>query len=246
MAELRDRERIGGLLEADRGWSLYALGDLAPAGFVKSRWFTPDLTLVYRDYGTCILFAMGEGSVAEALGHVSWPLHLQVQTLEVLERLVVIERRTQMWRMIWNGDRTGWVDTSRARRLGGADVAALERLYADGEASGEAPDFFFPSMVEAGVFYGVYEGAELVAAAGTHLYAPAEGVAAMGNVYTRRGWRGRGLGRIVTCAALAMLAELETVGLNVRVDNAAAIRVYEGLGFVRHCEFFEAVASGRR
>jgi ribosomal protein S18 acetylase RimI-like enzyme len=35
---------------------------------------------------------------------------------------------------------------------------------------------------------------------------------------------------------------IETVGLNVRADNDAAIRVYESLGFVRHCQFYEAVA----
>ena len=35
-----------------------------------------------------------------------------------------------------------------------------------------------------------------------------------------------------------------TIGLNVRADNAVAIRMYEGLGFVRHCEFREALATG--
>jgi ribosomal protein S18 acetylase RimI-like enzyme len=248
MAEVRERERIRELLCADRGWSVYALGDLEPAGFAKSRWFTPDLTLVYRDYGTCILFSMGEGSVEEALEWVSWPLHLQVRppTLALLERVVRMERRMEMWRMVWGGERTGWVETGSARRLGAGDTGALERLYGDGEESGEGPDFFFPAMVEAGVFYGVYEGEALVAAAGTHLYAPGEGVAAMGNVYTRRDRRGRGLGRIVTCAVLGELAGLETVGLNVRVENAAAIRVYESLGFVKHCTFYEARASGLR
>ena len=35
--------------------------------FAKTVWFEPDLTLVVRDYGTAILFAMGPGSVREAL-----------------------------------------------------------------------------------------------------------------------------------------------------------------------------------
>lgn len=248
MPLLTDPNSIRGRLRADRVWSVYALGDLLPAAFAKSQWFEPDLTLVYRDYGTCILFAMGEGSVAEALGHVSWPVHLQVQppAMDVAERLAAVTNRTRMWRMGWSGDRSGWVDTARARRLTAADVPALTRLYADGESSGEAPDFFFPSMVEDGVFFGVFHGDEIVAAAGTHLYAPAEGAAAIGNVYTRRDCRGRGLGKMVACATLAELAALETVGLNVRVENAPAIRVYEALGFRKHCEFFEGLAAGPR
>lgn len=67
----------------------------------------------------------------------------------------------------------------------------------------------------------------------------------MGNVYTRRNRRVRGLGRDVTCATLGELAMLETVGLNARVDNAPAIRVYEALGFRKHCAFFEGLLVGR-
>ncbi|MFN0102039.1 MAG: GNAT family N-acetyltransferase [Bryobacteraceae bacterium] len=244
MPLLTDRAGIRALLNTDRIWSVFALGDLRPEVFAKSLWFTPDLTLVLRDYGTSILFAMGEGSVAEALDHVTWPTHVQVQprTMELVERLAVVTKRTRMWRMGWSGDRSGWVETAGTRRLRAADVPALLRLYADGERYGESPDFFFPSMVKDGMFFGAFAGDEIVAAAGTHLYAPEEGAAAMGNIYTRRDWRGRGLGKVVTCATLAELAPLGTVGLSVRVDNAPAIRVYESLGFRKHCEFFEGLA----
>ena len=146
-----------------------------------------------------------------------------------------------MWRIVWNRASLPAIDP-RVTRLAAADVTALERLYADGESAGESPDFFYPSMVSDGVFFGVYEGDALVAVAGTHLVSREEGAAAIGNVYTRRDRRGRGLGGAVTTAALRELADIETVGLNVRADNGAAIRVYESLGFVRHCQFYEAVA----
>ena len=84
----------------------------------------------------------------------------------------------------------------------------------------------------------------MVAAAGTHLLlSRRERVATIGNVYTRRDCRGRGLGRIVMSAVREALAGIDTIGLNVRVDNRAAIRVYESLGFVRHCPFYEALAT---
>ena len=123
-------------------------------------------------------------------------------------------------------------------------MPALLALYGDGEATGEAPDFFYPSMVTDGVFFGVYEGGVLAAAAGTHLFAPEEDAVAIGNIYTMRECRGRGLGRLVTSAVIEAVKHIGTVGLNVRADNPAALHLYESLGFVRHCPFYEGQATG--
>jgi ribosomal protein S18 acetylase RimI-like enzyme len=258
MPRLTDRNEIRTRLRRDPAWSVYALGDLAPPMFPKTRWFVPDLTLLVQDYGTTILFAMGKGSVREALEYVAGPVHLQVQrdALDEVTRHAVVSSVRLMWRMMWTGDlsRRSATTFQRAKadrvaaasavtcRLNASDVPALQALYADGESSGESPDFFFPSMVADGVFQGIYEGAALVAAAGTHLLAREEGAAAIGNVYTRRDRRGRGLGRLVTSAVLGELAGVETIGLNVRADNDAALHLYESLGFARHCEFYEGLA----
>ena len=242
---LTDKDQIRNILQRDRRWCVYALGDLTPRMFEKTQWFTPDLTMVLHDYGTSILFAHGIGSIREALDRVSWPVHLQVQqdALDEVGRHAELTQVKHMWRMAWDGCETEIAEG--VQRLGPTDVTALKRLYADGEAAGESPDFFYDSMVPSGVFFGIYEGADLVAAAGTHLFAPDEHAAAIGNVYTRRDRRGRGLSRAVTKAVLHRLRHLKTVGLNVRDDNVAAIRVYESLGFVKHCDFREAVAHRR-
>ena len=245
MPPLTDKDAIRALLQRDPRWCVYALGDLTPRMFNKCRWFTPDLTLVLHDYGTSILFAHGTGSIREALDHVSWPVHLQVQpdALEEIARHATVTNVKNMQRMAWNGGPTDIAEN--VRLLNPNDVPALKRLYADGDAAGEAPDFFYDSMVAAGVFFGVFEGPDLIAAAGTHLFAPDENAAAIGNVYTRRDRRGRGLSRAVTSAVLRRLRHLKTVGLNVRADNAAAIHVYQSLGFVKHCDFREGLASPR-
>jgi GNAT superfamily N-acetyltransferase len=243
MARLTDKNEIRTRLRRDPAWSVYALGDLEPPMFPKTLWFEPDLTLVVQDYGTAILFAMGPGSVREALGSVSGPVHLQVKrdALDEVARHAAVSSPRLMWRMTWTGDR-GVSPSSVTSRLTASDVPALRALYADGDRSGESPDFFFSSMVADGVFHGIYEGPELVAVAGTHLVARAEGAAAIGNIYVRRNRRGRGLGRLVTTAVLGELAGVETIGLNVRADNDAAVHLYESLGFARHCEFYEALA----
>ena len=244
MPRLTDKDHIQKILRRDPRWCVYALGDLSPRMFDKCLWFTPDLTMVLHDYGTCILFAMGTGSIDEALAHVTFPVHLQVQedALARIARVAGVEQQKTMWRMAWAGGPLPRPD-SRATRLGANDVQALHHLYADGGATGESPDFFYPSMVSDGVFYGVYEDGELSAAAGTHLVAPEENAAAIGNIFTRRDRRGRGLGRIVTTAVLRELQGIETIGLNVRADNGAAIHLYASMGFVRHCRFHEAIAS---
>ena len=243
MPRLTAKDDIRAILRRDPRWCVYALGDLTPRMFAKCQWFTPDLTLVLHDYGTSILFADGTASIREALDHVSWPVHLQVQrdALDEVKRHAIVTNEKHMIRMAWTGGSTRVSD--RVTRLGAQDVPAIERLYADGASAGESPDFFYASMVTDGVFFGVRKGDDLIAAAGTHLVARDEGAAAIGNVYVRRDRRGCGLGRAVTAAVLHELAGIETVGLNVRADNDAAIRVYESLGFARYCEFYEALAA---
>ena len=242
MPRLTDKDAIRQLLRRDPAWSVYALGDLGSAMFPKTTWFTPDLTLIVRDYGTAILFAMGAGSVREALDSVDGPLHLQVQrdALDEIRRHADVSPAQRMLRMTW-ASHPAPVCPAATARLTASDLPALQNLYADGQSSGESPDFFYPSMVTDGVFHGIYEGAALVAVAGTHLVAREEGAASIGNVYTHRERRGRGFGRVVMQAVLGDLAGIETVGLNVRADNHSAIHLYESLGFARHCEFFEAV-----
>jgi ribosomal protein S18 acetylase RimI-like enzyme len=246
MPPLTDKNQIRALLQSDPRWCVYALGDLTPRMFEKCLWFTPDLTMVLHDYGTCILFAHGAGGIREALDHVSYPVHLQVRqdALDDIATHASVSNITHMQRMALNRRASIDVD-SRVKRLTMNDVESLKTLYRDGASSGEAPDFFYDSMVADGVFFGVYEGAEMIAAAGTHLVARDEGAAAIGNVYVRRDRRGAGLGRIVTATVMSELEDVATVGLNVRADNAAAIRVYESLGFVKHCDFFEAIATRR-
>ena len=109
MPRLTDKDDIRALLRRDPAWSVYALGDLALPMFPKTLWFAPDLTLVVRDYGTAILFAMGPGSVREALESVTGPVHLQVQrdALDEVTRLAAVSSPRLMWRMIldWRSPR---------------------------------------------------------------------------------------------------------------------------------------------
>jgi RimJ/RimL family protein N-acetyltransferase len=135
-----------------------------------------------------------------------------------------------------------WVDRAtftpvigEAVRLDAADTRHLNRLYELGLTA------WLPSeSISSGVYYGVRRGGRLVAAAGTHVISPMYGMAAVGNVFTHRDMRGRGFAKSVTSAVTAELLEsVETVVLNVRSDNAAALAAYRALGYQQHTYFEE-------
>jgi GNAT superfamily N-acetyltransferase len=253
MPPTRDRDAIRAILSADPRWSLYALGDLAPGYFEHSEWHAasdpdPALLLLYRAVTPPVLFAMGDpqavARLAEEIGEPAVYLHVQPETAQALAARYRFVERKPMLRMFLDPARFRPETGARVVRLGSADATRVETLYADGRESGESPDFFFPSMLDRGVFFGVEEDGDLAAVAGTHLAVPEEGVAAIGNVYTRRDRRGRGLSGCLTSAVAAEILRLRipVVGLNVSQRNSAAIRVYERLGFAAHCEFVEGPA----
>ncbi len=256
MPPLTEPDQIRALLERDRNWAVYALGDLEPPHARHAEWrATPDgsaLALVYRGFGRPVLFTLGApDALAALLDEIDEPeLYLLVrpEVLPVIQARRTVGPLQAMWRLVWAGGdlraaAAAWAEAIRPVRV--EDFEALEALYADGAAAGEAPDFFNRGQVEQGVFFGVWEAGALMAAAGTHLRSTRLSLGAIGNVYVRRDRRGRGLGRAVTAAVTRALAEagLRTIALNVAQTNAAALRVYQALGFQCYCPFYEGIAT---
>lgn len=239
-------------LRRDPAWAAYALGDLADACVRHTTWHTAGeaTALVYREFPTPILWAQGEGrDLAQVIDDIPdepvYILQIRPPAVPPLERRYRMEYLHPMWRMALDPARFRAVETAGAVRLNAGDLAAVENLYADGAAAGEGPDFFFPSMLEQAVFFGGWQGEELAGVAGTHLVSTQDRVAAIGNVYTRRSCRGQGWAARLTSALVAELLRLgmETVVLSVHQHNQTAERVYERLGFQRHCDFFEGRAT---
>ena len=244
---LSDRGQIRQLLQRDPVWAAYALGDLGPELWPHTTWHRSEdqLALVLRSYSVAILWASGtlEGLGEQIAGESRYSVQLRPSALPELGKYFTTSHLKRMWRMTLDPREFRPASFGQMERLGTADVGALERLYADGAASGESPEFFFGSMVRDGVFFGAREGDELTNVAGTHLVA--EGVGAIGNIYTRQDRRGRGLAGCATSAVVTELLRLgvTVIALNVYQSNAAAIQVYERLGFRRHCEFVEGIVE---
>ena len=245
MAITQDREEIRALLRRDPVWSLYALGDMGPAQWPHTTWHrtSDELALVYKAYSIPILWGAGtlKDVAAAVLQEPRYSVQLRPEAIPALASSYSTGGLKRMWRMSMNRRRFQPNQAIPTERL--SDPVEIAALYRDGEASGESPDFFFAAMVAQGVFYGCREAGALVAVAGTHLVEAAEDVAAVGNIYTRRDCRNRGLAAAATSAVVTELlaAGIGTAGLNVYQTNAAAIHVYERLGFVQHCEFVEGI-----
>ena len=259
MPQLTDKVLIRAILETERPWAAYALADLEPGYCEHAVWFCaaagiPAIVLLYRAFALPVLLAVGAArhlrSVLDEVDPVldgAREVYVVVRpdVLPLLRERYRVSHDKAMLCMVLAPQSYRPVAPNGVRRLGCADLERVQSLYADGEATGEAPDFFMPVMLEQGVYYGVHEGDRLIAAAGTHVVAPTVSIGALGNVYTRRDRRGRGLGTRVTSAVTNHLLgmKISTVVLNVRESNRAAIRVYEQLGFQTHCRYYEAIAS---
>jgi ribosomal protein S18 acetylase RimI-like enzyme len=256
--ELADRAEILAYLETDRLYAAYAIGDLEPGFFEDCTWAGAEragclraLALHYRGLDPPPLLLMGEpGGLRAVLAGQLCPerVHLtcRPEHLPTTQAFYAWQQTVPMWRMALRPGRFRPVPAGGATppdqdclRLTTAHADQLAALYAWG--GGPA---FSPSQVAQGLFYGIMVEDLLVSVAGTHLVSHTYGLAAVGNVFTHPGHRGRGHGTATTSAVVGSLlaAGIGDVVLNVGQDNAAAIHVYERLGFERICPFFEGPA----
>jgi ribosomal protein S18 acetylase RimI-like enzyme len=236
------------LLERDRAWNGYAIADLdEPFRRYASVSVRGDaVVLVLRHPAFSAICTHGSArDVARLLAEAELPgeCHFLVRLSHraALARQYRVDGH-EMLRMYVTARafRRPAETTVVADRLGPDDVEALAALYAGYDESA-----FHPDQVGSGVFYGVRDGhGRLLAAAGTHVVSRRYGIAAVGNIYTLPEARGHGYGRAVTAAVVAGLLDglVDLVILNVAPENAAARRVYEGLGFRTRCRYWEGSA----
>lgn len=121
------------------------------------------------------------------------------------------------------------VDTRAAIKLQSSDLIELQKLY---EVSYPG-NWFDARMLDTGQYFGIYDNEKrLLNVAGVHVYSAEYEIAALGNVTTHPDHRNQGLA-VTSIAALCnnLLLTVDVIGLNVRSDNQAAIRIYQRLGF---------------
>lgn len=244
---------VRSFFERDRLIAAYALADLDPGNVDQSRWWVAKradeivaaaLLVEVPLFRPC--FAMGEAAPLAELfrGGLTEPrliLATPPNGRLPIEASYRFERLDVMHRMVVRAETFLPRIAHRVTRLGPHQLDDVIDLYGHASRS-----YFTPQRLAHELYFGVFSGGQLVAAAGTHVRSGAAGLAAVGNVLTRLAFRGRGLATTVTSAVTeAALEEHPDVVLNVRQDNSPAIAVYRRLGYRVHAPFVEGPAVRR-
>ena len=246
-----DRTELLAYLNEDRPYAALAIGDLEPRLFAMSTSAMAEadgriggLALHFRGITPSPLQLMGDNAglraiMNELLCPESAYVVARPEHVPVVEGFYDWGRPGLMLRMAMRSEDFRGKD-SDCVRLTTSDLDDLTAFYADGGVNS-----FSPEHMEYNVFYGVFEEEHLVAAAGTHLVSRTYGVAAVGSVYTAASYRGRGYGTATTSAVVDDLARqgIQNIVLTVGQENEGAVRVYERLGFRRHCPIVAGPAN---
>jgi RimJ/RimL family protein N-acetyltransferase len=240
-------DRVESVLERERVWSAYALADLDPPHAAHAHWLADEdaVVLSYTGFDPPVLFAAGAPEEASRL-LAQVPAGRYLFTLMATHRALLKERvqesrETIMWRMVLRPEAFDASLSRGAQPLSMDSLPEIEALFA---TSADRPDAFDPGQLSDQAFFGLREGPQLVAIAGTHVVSTTRGVSAVGNVFTHPVHRGRGLATATTAAVVRELLRrpgMRTIVLNVARDSAPAVRCYERLGFWPFCAYHEGV-----
>ncbi len=246
--EQHDRRALEARLSDDRAFSAYALGHLDPGLIEWARYWTADgpegqgTVMHARALGSVVVTVGDADAVAAILAvhpglrrtylSTAAPEHLDAirRTHEVTDTLRMVRMATSPYAFL---DVPGAV-----RRLRGIDAPRINALYStDGNPSRYSAD-----TIERAVYYGAFEGDRLVSVAGTHIVSPHQSLAVVGNVFTDRAYRGRGLAERVTAAVTRELLGLGCSEIVLTVDpkNTPAVAAYTRLGYRRGAPVVEA------
>lgn len=250
---LKDPARIRDLLLPRVEYTAYALGQLEPGLFARTRWFwargTTGSGLVLHSRGGLgdATFVMGDADAVAAIlsihpGNAHTYATCQPQHLDALRAVYRLANQQPMIRMSVTSQQFEPVDRIQTVPLTGLDIRRINNLY----SSEGGPSYYVPEHIDAGVYRGVILDGRLVAIAGTHVVSHQEHIAVVGNVFTHPGYRGHGFATAATSAVTqALLEYCNTVVLTVDPRNSAAVAAYAKLGYQEVCQLVEASAARR-
>ena len=234
-------------------YTAYALGQLEPALFPRTRWYyargTTGTGLVLHSRGGLgdATFVLGDPDAVSAIlsihpGTAQTYATCQPQHLDTLRRYFRLANQQPMIRMAVTRERFEPVVDQPTAVLSGIDIRKVNALY----GSEGGPSYYIPEHIDAGVYRGVVMEGRLVAIAGTHVVSRQEGVAVVGNVFTHPEYRGKGYATATTSAVTdTLLKYCDHVVLTVDPNNTPAVAAYARLGYREVCQLVEASAARR-
>ncbi|MEV7730254.1 GNAT family N-acetyltransferase [Streptomyces sp. NPDC087917] len=254
LRSLHDRSSLADRFGRDPAMHVMELGDLDDLLWPHTSWYTVSeggpVALLYSvgDIPTLLAFSRpGQAAELEDLAEALLPVlprsffgHTTGEVGKVFRRAYGEQPHGTLLRMaLTDPDRVPPASGPwRPAPLGRAELPELLALFEEAYPG----NWFDPRMLDTGQYVGARRDERLVAVAGVHVYSAAYRVAAIGNVATLPDARGRGAAEACVAALCRQLGKsVDHIGLNVRADNATAVRLYRKLGFSEVTEFSEGV-----
>lgn len=255
VVELHGRDEIAAFFGCNPRAHAYELGDLDDFDWPHTRWYgwqddsgaLTQIVLLYSQPDVPVVIAIAEEPTAtmEALVTSIVPLlpsplyaHASPHLIPVLERRFSIAQAEPHVKLALNHPERLPSRAASVEILTAADVPEIESFY----RLAYPGTWFSPRMLGTERYVGIRQAGLLACVAGVHVYSPTWRVAALGNVATLPEYRGRGLAQSACASLCLMLLDdgIETIALNVRSDNSAAIAAYAHLGFEHAASYVEA------
>ncbi|MFC1743296.1 GNAT family N-acetyltransferase [Candidatus Riflebacteria bacterium] len=242
---LHDKVEIEKFLRKNPFLHIYSIGDLDDFFWPYTTWYglieddeIQEIALLYSGLSLPTLIAFSEGTstyMQDLLASIILLLprrfyaHLSPGLEKVLSRYFTLQSQGRHYKMaLKNKAILKNVNVSDVEQLSIKDLNDLLGLYEE-----SYPDNWFnPQILETNLYFGIRRLEGVVSVAGVHVISKKYKVAALGNITTHPGWRGKGFGKAVSAKLCQTLLPIANhIGLNVKANNKAAIACYKKLGF---------------
>jgi len=161
--------------------------------------------------------------------------HIDRETLDnVFHTKNILELEEYMNMGLCNYELLNEKGGNEAARLGFNDLEDIKELINESYPEAWLDD----DLVKLNKNFGIYVDGKLVSFAGIHAYSEEYQVVAVAHVTTHPDYRQKGYGEKVVCSLVKDLKnKIDFIGLNVKVNNLAAINCYKKLGFEEFGKF---------
>ena len=249
---LYDKNLIEAFLRRNVYLHIYSIGDLDDFFFPDTVWYGWEqeneiqaVALLYKASADPTLLALSEQQdvmrqLVQSIYHLlpeRFYAHLSPAVAEAIQKQCETKSYGKHYKMgLKNRTLLDDIDCSQAIRLTEDELDDMLGLYKESYPR----NWFNERMLQTKQYFGLRLDNRLVSVAGVHVYSEQYRVAALGNIVTHSDYRGRGFGKAVTARLCQSLFEhVDNIGLNVKADNAAAIALYEQLGFEIVSAYYE-------